>query len=328
MSSSSAPTISVVMPVFNTVRYLEAAVTSIRRQSFSDFEFLIYDDGSTDGSIDILKKHAAVDPRLHLNLGQHRGLCAWLNEGTEAALGRYVARMDSDDVSHPDRFAQQVAFLDSRPQCAAVGTTPIAIDEDGDELFTYTVETAHSRIVEGLLAGRGSMLCHPTVMMRTERVREMGGYRDRFECTEDMDLFLRLSEKSELANISIPLFWYRLHAKSVSNARHKQQTSNIAQILEEACGRRGISVPDRILNIAAQGGVEMTADQLRRSMIWQALQGGHRQVARKHLRRLETREFGDKWLFCEAWAGSRATRLLKSAYGVFRRRHPQAAASS
>src|SRR5262245_3590276 len=106
-----SPLISVIMPVYNAERYVADAVESILGQTFQDFEFLIFDDGSQDGSLAILGKYASQDARIRLFAKPHSGYVAWLSEGIRLARGEFIARMDADDISLPQRLARQSAFL-------------------------------------------------------------------------------------------------------------------------------------------------------------------------------------------------------------------------
>ena len=123
-----APTVSVVMTVYNTERYVGEAVGSVLGQTFGDFEFVIVDDGSTDRSTTILKDFAARDPRIRLVSRPNTGIVAAANEGIGLARGRYLARMDSDDVCLPRRFETQVNYLEQHPECVLVGSRVTVVD--------------------------------------------------------------------------------------------------------------------------------------------------------------------------------------------------------
>src|SRR5690606_36363675 len=128
------PTSSVLMPVYNREEYAPLAVESVLGQTFGDFEFIIVNDGSTDGVTEILRDYADADPRIVLIEQENTGYAVALNRGLERARGEFVARMDSDDISLPDRFALQVEFLQASPQVVVVGGQALRIDEDGDPL--------------------------------------------------------------------------------------------------------------------------------------------------------------------------------------------------
>ncbi len=123
--------VSVIMPVYNGERYLEAAVESILNQTFSDFEFIITDDGSTDTSLALLRRYANRDPRIRLISRPNTGYVKALIEAVPLAKGKYIARMDADDISLPERFERQVRFLEQNPDYAVVGSKVLLIDSDG-----------------------------------------------------------------------------------------------------------------------------------------------------------------------------------------------------
>src|SRR3954452_3787995 len=134
MIAMNSPKVSVAMPVYNSERYLAKAVESILAQTFTDFEFLIVDDGSTDASRAILENYAARDQRIKLVSRPNTGYLIALNEMLERSLGYYVARMDADDVALPQRFERQVKYLDDHPECVLLGSRVTIIDPDGDPL--------------------------------------------------------------------------------------------------------------------------------------------------------------------------------------------------
>ena len=168
-----AATVSVLMPVYNRKEYAPDAVESILRQTYKDFEFIIIDDGSTDGVTDLLREYASKDSRIVLIEQSNTGYSRALNRGLQAARGELIARMDSDDVSLPGRFERQVEFLRAHPDVVALGGQVTMIDEDGDELAPLPHLTDSKRIEQRLLGAIESnegALAHPAVMMRREAV--------------------------------------------------------------------------------------------------------------------------------------------------------------
>ena len=140
------PRVSVLVPSFNAAPYVAEAIESVVGQTYRDFELLILDDGSTDGTLDICRRHAERDDRIKVIEGEHHGHTWWLNHGLEIARGELIARMDADDVSLPMRLAKQVDFLDRNRSCVAVGCDIITIDSDGDVVGTVRHPTAHDEI--------------------------------------------------------------------------------------------------------------------------------------------------------------------------------------
>jgi glycosyltransferase involved in cell wall biosynthesis len=233
------PTVSVLMPVHNAARYLVEAVQSILGQTFTDFEFLIIDDGSTDRSRAILEQYAARDPRIRLTSRPNTGYAVALNELLRLARGEFLARMDADDVALPERLARQVDYLRAHPDVVCVGTAVCFIDSAGRYLRDAHPGMDHETIQERALAG-DCPLNHPSVMMRRAAVEAVGGYHVEFEPAEDLDLWLRLGEVGRLTNLTEPLMNYRQHPGSFSERHQRLQRERSAAAVLEACRRRGI----------------------------------------------------------------------------------------
>jgi glycosyltransferase involved in cell wall biosynthesis len=207
------PAVSVLLPVYNAQRYVAEAVESILAQSFSDFELIIVDDGSTDGSLRILRRFAARDPRVRLVSRENRGLVATLNEMIAMARGELLARMDADDISLPDRLALQVDYLRNHPDVVCVGGGQIWIDDGGFAFHEFQFPCGDAEIQELLLNGVTSLV-HPSVMMRRGAVLDVGGYDPEMKEGEDFDLWLRLGERGRLANLEQVIIKYRIHDRS------------------------------------------------------------------------------------------------------------------
>jgi glycosyltransferase involved in cell wall biosynthesis len=244
--SPSAPTISVVMAVYNGQQYLRAAVDSILAQTFGDFEFIIIDDGSTDGSLDILKEYEQRDPRIRVVSRPNKGLTRSLNEGIALARGEFVARMDGDDVAMPDRFEKQLNLLRSDPELSAVGGDVMRIDADGNPMTSPRMPMTHLEIEADLLLGKGGALVHPSLMARRSALAAVGGYREKFKTAQDLDLYLRLAQHGRLANVGDIVLKYRIHGASVSNAKREQQDRDVRAILTEAYAARGRAMPREV----------------------------------------------------------------------------------
>lgn len=229
-----APRVSVAMSVYNNEAVVGQAIDSVLAQSFGDFEFLIVDDGSIDGSPAILDAYARRDPRVRVFHEPNRGLIASLNLLAARARGDLVARMDGDDVALPERFARQVAFFDAHPECGVLGTNTHEIDEAGAVTeCTDFHPFEHAAILAAL--ERASPFCHSSVMMRRDVLIASGGYRAAYRHCEDYDLWLRLALRTRLANLPDRLLLYRRSPGQVSN-RHAlaQQTgAAVARIAHE-----------------------------------------------------------------------------------------------
>jgi Glycosyl transferase family 2 len=225
---SSNPAISVIMSVYNGAQYLYAAVQSILDQDFTDFEFIIVNDGSTDNSITILNDMAARDPRIRLISRENRGLVTSLNELIAAARAPYLARMDADDVAMPRRLSMQYAYLQQNLDIGVLGTNTHELDETGrvTACFDFYPDTQAEII---LTLHDRPPLCHPAVMMRTDLIRSSGGYRSAFRHAEDYDLWLRLSRITQIRNLPDRLLLYRRSLGQVSE-RHAIEQSLSAQV--------------------------------------------------------------------------------------------------
>lgn len=205
------PKISVVMPVYNAEKYLREAMDSILAQTLGDFEFIIIDDGSTDASAEIVRSYSDARIRFYQN-ERNMGVAATLNRGLDLATGEYIARMDADDISLPERFAKQAAYLDAHPECAALGCD---MELFGAQIGTFAhAHTAGQLKVDLLFA---SALGHPTVMMRSTVVgREGLHYDEAYNGIEDYELWVRVAEKYDLGNLPEILLRYRMHAAQVT----------------------------------------------------------------------------------------------------------------
>jgi len=223
------PTVTVLMSVFNDRKYVEQAVRSILEQTYRDFEFLIIDDGSTDGSVDIIKR--VNDSRIRLiSNDRNLGLTKSLNRGIEIARGRYIARMDADDFSYPQRLEKQVEFFETHPEYGLVGTRYRVIDESGILIYDAEVPQTDYEIRTAFL--NSNPFAHSSVMFRKELIKEIGGYREFFRYAQDLDLFIRLSKRSNVYNLSEIFLDWRLQLKS-SSVKYKLLQDRYAQIARE-----------------------------------------------------------------------------------------------
>lgn len=274
------PLISVIMPVFDTEQYVQAAIDSILRQTLSDFEFVIVDDGSTDGTPAILERAANSDTRIKLSRRANTGITPALNEAIGMSSGKYLARMDGDDIALPSRFERQVAFLESQPEIVVVGTQIERMDPEGAPLCRSNFPTASREIDAALLGRRAGRwpIAHPTVMMRRDAVEAAGCYDESFLAGEDRDLFLRLAERGPLANIDEVLLRYRCRPESISYATATLQRSMSVRAIEFACNRRGIDMPR---DLTPADGADGNDDPHLRWAKW-ALHSGYCATARKH----------------------------------------------
>lgn len=200
------------MSVYNGEKYLREAIDSILNQTFSDFEFLIIDDASTDMTPKILQSYD--DPRIKIvrNI-ENLGLTKSLNIGLKEAKGDYIARMDADDISLPERFEKQVAFLDSHPDVALVGTSAMIIDSNGTIKGT-SISLSNPQHRDFV---KGNRITHGSVMIRREIMESSGGYDEFFRRCQDFALWLKISKVRTIYNLPDILYQLRIHKDSVSN---------------------------------------------------------------------------------------------------------------
>lgn len=243
VAADRAPTLSVIVSAYNSEAYVREAIQSVLSQRFRDFELIVIDDGSKDATGDVLQEFADGDARVRLVRRANKGLTVSLNEALAMSCGRYVARMDADDVSLKTRFEKQLAYLEANPDCVLLGTGVILIDPLGVPLVEGGLVCEHDEIDRELLKGRGGALYHPSVMMRRDALARVGGYREEFNNSEDLDLFLRLAEIGQMHNLREPLLHYRRHPESVNHTRFENQAKIKTEIVRQAYARRGLAMP-------------------------------------------------------------------------------------
>lgn len=281
MAGGAQPRVTVLMAVRNGERHVPAAARSILAQTLEDFEFLIVDDGSADGTGGILADLERGDARVRVLRQAPAGLTVSLNRGLDLARGEYLARMDADDLARPERLARQAAFLDAHPGVVAVGCQVELIDEWDRPIGPLEMPLGHEDIDGAHIRGLAGRLIHPAAMLRTSALREVGGYRATFETSQDYDLWLRLAEIGRLANLPDTLLAFRQHAGSVSGQRRQRQARDVFAIWTEACRRRGLEVPAELP--PAQSGWLKASDQDQREWwVTLAIAHGHFRTAWAH----------------------------------------------
>ena len=203
--------VTVAINVYNGMPYLPSALESILNQTFRDFEVLVVNDGSTDGSRNYLE--SVDDPRLRIIDQPNRGASAASNTAIANCNTEFLARMDSDDIAMPDRIESQLRFLDSNPEVGLVGAQTANM---GTRTVSRSIKLpcGHEEIWKGLNSGFHSM-AHPTLMMRTELIKKAGGYWKHRLADDDIDMMLRMGEITRLGNIDKVLLHYRLRQDSL-----------------------------------------------------------------------------------------------------------------
>lgn len=207
---STSPLVSFVMPVHNARPFLDESIGSVLNQTFADFEFVILDDASNDGSTEALREWARRDARIRLyESARNLGPAGSSNFVVEQARARLVARMDADDVSYPERLRRQWEVLERHPEVALVGTLYEGIDERGRRV----------RPRDRWRLSRGTIqppFPHGSVLFRREVFEAVGGYRGECDGWEDQDLFLRMRRRARVVTINEPLYLYRFRSNSTT----------------------------------------------------------------------------------------------------------------
>jgi glycosyltransferase involved in cell wall biosynthesis len=270
------------MPVHNASRYLREALDSLRAQTHTDFEIVLVDDGSDDGSLAIAQEYEQRDPRLRVLPRRRAGIVAALNYGLAECRGEFVARMDGDDVALPLRFSAQVAFLRSHPDHVAVGCAQLLIDPDGEPISTLVYAPEHEAIHAEHLSGVPGAISHPASMLRRAAMVRVGGYLPESEYLEDYCLFLRLGEIGRLANLDEVLHCYRQHHTNVHFTHYELQASRAVRIVQDARRRAGLPF---IEGLIWDGYVRTGAGDRHHSWALAAAGAGHHRTALKHAAR-------------------------------------------
>ena len=231
MDKGIPPLISVIMPVYNGEKYLNKAVESILGQTFTDFELIVVDDGSTDGSAAILESFCQNDTRVIVQKhSQNKGIPAALNAGLALARGRYIARMDADDICLPERFEKQAAFLEKHPEIDVLGSAVQLINGRGQNIGMLSVPLEDLAIRwTGLFS---ASFLHPTVMLRHSVLIEHNiQYTASRDQAEDFAFFTQLLEHARGANFSETILLYRIHSSSVTSQSSRNNLSRKSMLI-------------------------------------------------------------------------------------------------
>ena len=225
-----SPKVSVVMSVNNGERFLRESVESILHQTFTDFEFIIVDDGSTDGTWDILTEYAGQDQRIALVKNQENiGLTKSLNKGLALAKGGFIARQDADDISSMERLAYQVRFLDEFPDVGVLGTWVAYINKEGHQESVWQTPERAAIVKWSLLFG--NCIAHPSVMLRHFLVKGGVAYRSEISYAQDYELWVRLSDKTQLTNLPEVLYLRRVHEQMIGIKNYEQQEQAVREVM-------------------------------------------------------------------------------------------------
>jgi len=218
-----SPKVTVLMSVFNGEEFLREAIASVLIQTFADFEFIIIDDASTDGTWETLSEYASRDQRIVLIQNpKNIGLPRSLNKGLSLARGKYIARQDADDVSLPERLERQVDFLDEHPEVILVSSHYQIIGPEGSFLG-HSQQAIDPDLVSWYMLFYNYVAGHSVVMFRRAPVMDLGGYRETTLHAQDYDLWLGLSKVGEIAILPELLMKYRRHDAQITVAAREEQ---------------------------------------------------------------------------------------------------------
>jgi glycosyltransferase involved in cell wall biosynthesis len=225
--------LTVITPVWNGATYLREATRSILNQSFADFEFLILDDGSSDETPRILDGFAKHDPRVRVIHLTHEGIVKALNRGVAEAKSEWIARMDCDDIAHPERLAKQMRALKEAPEAVLCHT---AVRQIGDPQYMTKLQRLPRS--QALVAARlcyQSPIVHPTVVFSKEAFLRAGGYRPEERHAEDYGLWGRMLNLGKFVGVTEPLLQLRVHGGSISKQKADVQAALTTAIAERHC---------------------------------------------------------------------------------------------
>lgn len=230
VNATPVPLVSILLPVFNAEKFLEKAVCSLLEQSFREFEIIAMDDGSTDGSVEILRRLS--DPRIRIERnGRNLGLIETLNRGVSLCRGEFIARMDADDVAAPTRIEKQYNYLKANPQCILVGSGRIGIDDLDRPVSSFNRPATGSALIRWKLL-TGNFITHPTVMLR-KSVLPPQLFDDKYKHAEDYAAWLLLSSLGDIEILPEKLLQYRFHGQSVSHQNKMAQVRSAMKALAD-----------------------------------------------------------------------------------------------
>ena len=209
------------MSVYNDERYLSQAIESILNQTYSNFEFIIINDGSTDNSLKIIKYYKNIDDRIKIINQKNLGLTKSLNKGIKIARGKYIARQDADDISCENRFQKQIKYFNNNINIQLLGTNSYIIDKDGKIIKKNKI--IKSKDIKKYLFEKKNPFIHGSIMFRKKTFQNIGGYREKFVYSQDYDFLLRFAEKYPIDIYQNHLYKYRSHNLNISETKNQEQ---------------------------------------------------------------------------------------------------------
>jgi glycosyltransferase involved in cell wall biosynthesis len=243
-TTATKPFVSVIMSCFNGETWLSEAIESILSQTFENFEFILIDDGSSDSTLDLIRHHSNLDKRVIVIAKPHTNLSDSLNIGLERASGKWVARLDQDDLSMPERLSEQVSYVSGHPDVVLLGSAFISTDGDDRIIKAHYYPTSHGRLTANLEHLK-EFFPHSTAFFNLNLAKYVGGYRSLLNNANDHDLWLRLSSHGNLACLSKPLVKCRFHTRqmSVADGREPQLIEAVAGSLCHFIRKSGCQDP-------------------------------------------------------------------------------------
>ena len=242
----SSPAISVLMPCYNASEFIRESIESILSQTYSDFELIVINDGSTDDTQTIIEEYAERDKRIKIMSKSNSGLPDSLNVGLLPAKGEWIARLDADDIAMPNRLQKQIEYIGKKCDTVLLGSGCIIIDQCGNEINKYKYPEDHHELVR-LMERIGSPFPHSSAFFSRKLVQKIGGYYSRFNACEDVDLWLRISNFGSIGCLSEPLIKLRKHSGSITAKKWKYYAiMNVAAIICNLRTKYGMTPPSDV----------------------------------------------------------------------------------
>ncbi len=216
--------ISVILPAFNSEKYISESISSILRQSYENFELIIIDDGSTDNTSKICLDFSKIDNRILFVKNLHRGLTKTLNYALNISSGTFIARQDADDISLPNRFEKQLKWFSTSDKKVLCGTNCKIVSDDGKIRLNTAIRYRNSEIRKKLTYS--NCFVHSSTMFLKEEAKKIGFYDENLKYAQDYDLWWKLSTKGEVGNLREKLLILRDREMSVSKQYTSQQTNS------------------------------------------------------------------------------------------------------
>lgn len=240
--------VSVLMPVYNAEKHLREAMESILKQTHQNLELVIVNDGSTDGSEDIILSYS--DPRIRLLVNpENKGLIYSLNYGIAACKGTYIARMDADDTCMPERLAEQLAFMEQHPELGVCGCDYTQFSTSGEQSFRALSD--HDEILSQMIFN--SSVVHPSLMLRRSALQNFDPvFNPGYHHSEDYELWSKLILYTKFSAVHQLLFRYRIHAAQVTQKYSEQQQLSANRVRKELLGKLGFSYTEQEVELLSQ----------------------------------------------------------------------------